>query len=153
MLLYLYRGWMDRKDEVDFTRSQIRSVQREISQYSGSQQEAQEIRKSIEALKKQITELEGDYQALAQRRVNWSDFLLQLHQAIPPGVAVTSIDQKGLDVSVIGRAPDFAAPVSFRNALLQSPLVLSVVPPSMKWSGSTSEVNFSLVVRAKPGGG
>lgn len=102
------------------TSQRVEQIRRE------SQPQVAQLRGQTDEVQKQLQAQNADLNALKVRQFPWFAVLNKVFGALPPGVALDSVNQGGASLTVSGHGPDYAAPLVYAERLRDSGLFSSV---------------------------
>lgn len=114
--------------------------------------EARELQDQIDAAESKLATMDQDYETFQDNLVLWSEIIAEIEDALPgKKVTLTSITQKGSEITLVGTATRVDYVWDYATALKESEYFSGVTPTSIVDTGVA--VSFTMIVPLSGGGG
>ena len=147
LLWPLSRAFAGARESLSVQQARLEDLKRQEGKLLALEPEVKELRALLDKEEQRLRELQGDYQAFQEGRVDWPRLLGVVVERVPQGVGLRSLVQKGGNLEVKGSAGSLPLVARYGQALNESGLFASV---QTSLELEDQGVSFTLVL--KPGG-
>jgi Tfp pilus assembly protein PilN len=127
----------------------IAAIEAELAMVSAERDEAEELLTTIRGMKEEhqalLNQRQQDWRELGVNRAEWHRVTFAVFRSRLFGVELSSIGVQEMEVALSGTAPDYAALLRYRRALLTDPTIAEII--SFDSEIVEGDLPFSLVVR------
>lgn len=113
--------------------------------------EARELQDQIDAAESKLVTMDQDYETFQDGLVLWSEIIAEIDDTLLRDVTLTSITQKGSEVTLVGTATRDDYVHDYATALEEREYFSGVTPTSIVYTGEA--VSFTMIVPLSGGGG
>lgn len=145
----LYQRMSAHEAAIETLQADIEALEAQWEVINARKDEAEGLLTAIRGLKEEHEGLQNqrqqDWDNLGIDRSDWSLVVAVFFRSRPPGVELSSLHQRGLMVTINGKAPDHWTLLQYRNLLLASPAI-DEITHFQKHKTPESLVSFSMGV-------
>jgi Tfp pilus assembly protein PilN len=98
----------------------LTDVRTALRAYTPLAEEKSALEAQIEEANRQAAEIEAAHASVSIQTERWSDLLREILNIVPAGVELTTLDQGGSEVTIVGLADNHDLPMTLSDALIST---------------------------------